>query len=190
MLNREGIGTVYMGYFVPSEYEVVLISVPCLVIINTKIKVAGMHRLGRKAKFTVLYTTFETTAIPASWSKLVNIYDRLVVSCEEIVGSFKRGGTNIPIDIVPLGVDSEDWPILSRTEQPPLYPFRFLMYADGAWDNHRKGYALAYNAFLEEFADDENIELYLKLTEVSDTLLDIEKTAPKNVYFFKQVFFD
>ena len=45
-MQTRGIGEVYLGYFVAHEAEVVT-----------------MHRLARKAKVAIIYTTFETTKV-------------------------------------------------------------------------------------------------------------------------------
>eukprot|EP01090_Pellita_catalonica_P001320 TRINITY_DN11024_c0_g1_i1.p1 TRINITY_DN11024_c0_g1~~TRINITY_DN11024_c0_g1_i1.p1 ORF type:complete len:219 (-),score=30.90 TRINITY_DN11024_c0_g1_i1:398-1054(-) len=60
-----------------------------------------------------------------------------------------------------------------------------MLFADGYWTNHRKNYELVYSAFTHEFSPDENVELYLKLTENSPELVDIERSAPPNVKFFR-----
>jgi len=92
---------------------------------------------------------------------------------------------SIPIEVVPLGIDPEEWPVLTRNEQPPQTPFRFLMYADGEWENHRKGFPLALKAFSEEFGTDSGVELYLKVTSTSEQLWHVEKSLPSNVHIIK-----
>ena len=47
--TQEGLADVYLGYFVPHERDVV-----------------HMHRIARKSKLVFIYTTFETTRVPAS----------------------------------------------------------------------------------------------------------------------------
>mmetsp|Transcript_23649 Transcript_23649/g.38904 ORF Transcript_23649/g.38904 Transcript_23649/m.38904 type:complete len:690 (+) Transcript_23649:52-2121(+) len=163
LIQRAEISDYYLSYVVPHEWET-----------------QQLHRLARKAKIAIIYTTFETTKVPVKWVKYVNRYDKLIVSCEDIRKAFADGGVRIPIDIVPLGVDPLEWPILDKQRQW-IKPFRFLLYADSEWENHRKNYRLVYDTFLKAFKDNTDVELLLKLTREDKTPPDIDDPLPQNV---------
>ncbi|KAL6053471.1 hypothetical protein QOT17_017966 [Balamuthia mandrillaris] len=168
LVERTETSDTYLGYFVPHEVDV-----------------NRIHPLARKAKVAVIYTTFETTKVPSKWPRIVNLYDKLLVSCPDIQKAFADGGVNIPIDIIPLGVDTTDWPLLPRSIG---MPFRFLLFADSAWSNHRKNYPLVYEAFVKEFAQTpqemEQVELWIKITKKDDAFKELEPHIPPNLKVF------
>eukprot|EP00741_Cyanophora_paradoxa_P020874 tig00021318_g20152.t1 len=148
---------------------------------------AAVPRPLRKARRRVLLAAWETTRVPAAWPRAINRdgYDALAVPSEEAAEAFRRGGVKVPVHVVPLGVDPAAWPEpLPEGARPADGPFRFLMVADGSWTNHRKGYGLAYEAFLEAFAGRDDVELLLKVShgERGDhEFRKIRRSLPPNV---------
>jgi glycosyltransferase involved in cell wall biosynthesis len=194
MVNTPGVGRYYLGYFVPHEDDY-----------------RHIHWQARKAAYAIVYTTFEATGVPRTWPGLINRYDKLVVSCEEIAKAFAAGGVKIPIEIIPLGISVTQWPFLkrnwnilgsnhapealseaevsdsSRPKRPLIpTPFRFLMYADGSWNNHRKNYDLVFKAFMKAFPEhqyEKTVELWIKVTSEDRFIMHLNGTKPGNIQF-------
>eukprot|EP01090_Pellita_catalonica_P000288 TRINITY_DN10191_c0_g1_i1.p1 TRINITY_DN10191_c0_g1~~TRINITY_DN10191_c0_g1_i1.p1 ORF type:complete len:685 (-),score=84.19 TRINITY_DN10191_c0_g1_i1:200-2254(-) len=165
LLKRTELSDIYLGYYVPHEAEV-----------------RSVHRLARKAKMSFIYTTFETTRVPSSWPAIVNAFDKLLVSCPDIKDSFENTGVTIPVDIVPLGVDTTDWPVVTRDHDGQ--PFRFLLIADSAWGNDRKNYPLAYKAFTSEFSEEDDVQLAIKISRMDSAFHNLEDELPSNVVVY------
>lgn len=63
----------------------------------------------KNSKYTIGYSMFESTRIPSTWIRGCNSVDRIFVPVAGNVEGFRSSGVkeNIPIDIVPIGVDTD-----------------------------------------------------------------------------------
>eukprot|EP00301_Raphidiophrys_heterophryoidea_P011759 c17951_g1_i1.p1 GENE.c17951_g1_i1~~c17951_g1_i1.p1 ORF type:complete len:714 (+),score=135.49 c17951_g1_i1:17-2158(+) len=164
------VSDVYLGYFVPHERDV-----------------AAIHPHARKAKVRLLYTTFETTHPPVRWLELAARYDRILVSCDFMKQTFENQGLNVPIGVVPLGVNVDRWPHLPNRDWSDTAPFTFLLAADGRWASPRKNYQLVLDAFLRAFPEPDgpvNAHLIIKVTDTDDDVANVTKHIPRHVQIF------
>jgi glycosyltransferase involved in cell wall biosynthesis len=106
---------------------------------------------------TIAYTMFETTATPLPWTAPMNLCRRILTPCQTSADSFRARGVTVPIHVVPLGVNPENWPVVDRSGRDG--PFTFLM-AGGL--THRKNPTTAVRAFLCAFPNGEDVRLVLK----------------------------
>lgn len=105
------------------------------------------RRLG--STVNIGYTMFEASRIPDSWVRFCNIMDRLIVPLQENTNIFSSCGVNIPIDVVPIGVDETIFNpehVHSSSFVPEGY--KFLIINDG---QSRKNNEMVVKAFLDEF---------------------------------------
>lgn len=99
----------------------------------------------RKADIYGLFTMFESEVLPAKWIEDVNgTFDFLLVPSNWCRDIFLAGGIQIPIRVIPLGVDPAMFPFLHRPERKT-----FTILWQGFHEQDRKGYALVDRAFEE-----------------------------------------
>lgn len=109
------------------------------------------------SKFNIGYTMFEATKIPPIWINYCNIMDRLFVPCNANIKTFRESGVTVPIDVIPIGVDT-------RLYNPELYEptydfgqtqvknaYKFLILNDG---QPRKNNEMVLKAFKKEFSSE------------------------------------
>lgn len=109
------------------------------------------------SKFNIGYTMFEATKIPPKWINYCNIMDRLFVPCNANIKAFRESGVTVPIDVIPIGVDT-------RLYNPKLYKptydfdqtqaknaYKFLILNDG---QPRKNNEMVLEAFKKEFSSE------------------------------------
>jgi len=112
--------------------------------------------LGRK----VAVTMFESTVLPSGWCETLNMFDAVIVPARFLVQVLIDNGVDVPIHVVPLGVDEA----YKQVERPPRgdRPYTFLALADRGI---RKGWDTAWHAFRSAFGDSEEYKLILKCRE-------------------------
>ena len=123
---------------------------------------AELNDYAKNAKRKYLYTTWETDTPPVLWKDYINLYDKLFVSCSMCEEGFRKIGVDIPISIVPLGVNESLWPYKKRSLTNR--PLRFLVFVNAHWSNPRKNISMAFQAFKEAFGTRDDVELWLKVT--------------------------
>lgn len=103
-------------------------------------------------------TMFEASKLPRDWTALINnCCDEVVVPCDWNVKLFRDNCVRVPVHVARWGVDAEEFPILDRRDHIGL-PYTFLW--SGTADR-RKGWDVAYLAFIEAFGHDLNVRLIL-----------------------------
>jgi glycosyltransferase involved in cell wall biosynthesis len=103
------------------------------------------------------FTMFETTEIPRGWDRLINRYvERLVVPTRWNRDVFARCGVRVPIDVVPLGIEPDEWPLIERSVDRP-----FTFFVSGLL-HRRKGADIALEAFRRAFPLSADVRLVLK----------------------------
>jgi glycosyltransferase involved in cell wall biosynthesis/GT2 family glycosyltransferase len=105
----------------------------------------------------LIYTMFESTTIPAEWNSYLELADKVFVPSKFCQKAFLTRG--IKSEVIPLGYDDK---IFTYKEKKPGKPFTFLHFNSF---NTRKGWDIVFNAFTEEFGDDENVKMILKTTK-------------------------
>lgn len=109
--------------------------------------------LKTSSKFNIGYTMFEATKIPPVWIDYCNMMDRLFVPCNANIEAFRSSGVTVPIDVIPIGVDTK---LYDPELYEPSYDFglnikntyKFLIINDG---QPRKNNDMVIRAFSEEF---------------------------------------
>lgn len=119
-----------------------------------------------KAERVVAFTMFEATRMPTGWVDLINAHAHAcLVPCQWCADIFRQNGVSVPISVVRLGINPEDyWPIAHVVT--PLgaidRPYTFLW--TGTPDR-RKGWDIAYRAFIKAFGHDRRVRLHLHFRE-------------------------
>jgi glycosyltransferase involved in cell wall biosynthesis len=102
----------------------------------------------------LLFTMFESTSIDPAWLPYLELADKIVVPshfCQEAFAS--RG---VKTEVVPLGYNTDNFYYQEKEDDGV---FTFTMY--NAFDM-RKGWDIAFGAFVEEFGNQEDVRLVLK----------------------------
>ena len=113
------------------------------------------------ARVRALYTMWESTEVPKgerAWGPHLERADLVLVPAEFSRRVFLDAAPNADVRVVPLGLDRDAWPFMQR-ERREGAPFVFLMVGDLS---RRKGWVLAYQAFMRAFGDDPHVHLVLK----------------------------
>lgn len=106
------------------------------------------------------YTMYECTAIPDWWAARINdTCEHLIVPHEWMVDVFYNGGVKktLPIHVVGLGIDPDEFPVIER--RGAKRPYTFLALGDRGM---RKGHGLVWQAFYKAFGDNPNVRLLIK----------------------------
>jgi glycosyltransferase involved in cell wall biosynthesis len=132
-------------------------------------------------KVKIGFTMWETDKIPVKdvfWGggdaiNIINQLDRLFVPCEFNKELFEEAGVKIPIDVVNLGYQQEEYSLLDR---PKRKTFTFLMLGTLT---QRKNVGSVTSAFLSLFKGNMDVRLILKTQ--GGTLIHIEWPDDKNI---------
>lgn len=118
---------------------------------------------GLSADIRVIIFFWEESSVPhATISVLNENFDAILVAAEFVATSLRNSGCNKPIFVIPLGVDHLiDYaePLMPLQPVAPGKPFRFL-HVSSVFD--RKGPEFLLQAFIQEFNENDNVELYIK----------------------------
>lgn len=113
------------------------------------------------------YTMWESSQMPTgmnAWGPFLDGADVVVVPCEHNARLVRQVVKRARVEVVPLGLDAADWPLLDRTRQPDQ-PFVFLL---SGQISYRKGWMQAYDAFKRAFGDRSDVRLVIKTSGRSD----------------------
>ena len=121
--------------------------------------------------YKVGWTMMEVDGVNAQWVYACNAMDEVWVPTLWQARFFAESGVVVPIYVVPLGVDE-------RMFSPTVYPARVLgsgrdevgkgpgretfRFLGVGWWQLRKRWDILVRAFLDEFKDDDNVELVIK----------------------------
>lgn len=137
---------------------------------NYPYTIFGMHTDVR-----LVYSMFESTKLPADWIEPLREANEVIVPSKFCQVTFAKAG--IPSTVVPLGYDDDTFTFIERSVPAKGEPFTFIHYDSF---NIRKGFTEVFNAFTEEFTDDEPVRLILK-TVHQRTPLPVMKSAYPNI---------
>jgi len=120
------------------------------------IKNSGVYKIG--------FTEFEATEMPETWVNYCNMADELWVPTEWDRKKFVKGGVNVPIYIIPQGIDPDYFhPEYAPMTTDAKETFKFLINA--AWFP-RKNLRNMITAFQSEFRKGEDVCLILKTMDL------------------------
>jgi glycosyltransferase involved in cell wall biosynthesis len=104
------------------------------------------------------FGNFEAFGVPfGNWTEHINRHaERLVVPCRHNAEVFKNCGVDLPITVIPYGLDTDIWPFVERPERDT---FTVVQYGDLT---SRKGPMEAVAAFQRAFPTERNVRLVLK----------------------------
>lgn len=108
-------------------------------------------------KYKIAFTMFETSKVPEGWVNCLNtLCDLVVVPSEFCKRTFIGSGVRKHIEVVPLGIDLNNYAEIKR---PDREPFTFLTLANM---DERKNFRLALSAFYDQFKGDTSVRLIIK----------------------------
>lgn len=117
-------------------------------------------------KYRFGFTMFETDRLPAakSWAgptsnaaDSCNVLTRLFVPCEHNRQLFIDTGVTVPIDVVPLGINTDLYPLIERSKENDVFTFLQL----GSL-SVRKNPGAVIAAFISLFANNPKVRLVIK----------------------------
>ena len=107
------------------------------------------------------FTMFESTRLPSGRIADMQGAERILVPCPWCVETFREEGVQQPIDVVPWGIDPDDYFPLDRDDTRGPYTFLWSGTPD-----YRKGWDLAYRAFSAAFGERDDAHLILHFREL------------------------
>lgn len=119
--------------------------------------------------YRILYTMFEADRWPVDWVSACNCANQVWVPSTFCKETLLASGCESPVEIVPLGVDTDVYYSESKGGESETFTIGFAGAA-----SMRKGFDLAVQAFTEEFGADEPVRFAVR----SAHLLDL--TVPKD----------
>ncbi len=130
-----------------------------------------------EAVYNVGRTVFETDRLSAEWVSRCNLMDEVWVLTEFNAESFRKSGVNVPLFIVPAGIDSNFY----RPGFPPVYipgrrGFAFLSVFQWAF---RKGWDVLLKAWADAFSPGDDVCLIVRSVHEKGTGPNVE-TRIKN----------
>lgn len=118
---------------------------------------------GEPHQYLIGYTPWESSVIPAGWRDIFNRRDEVWTTstyCKEVYEDF---GVETPILVVPHGIDSSHYQIVSDRELNDTFVFLHI-----GGPTERKGGQKVIDAFLDLFEGDKSAHLIMKSTGASE----------------------
>ncbi len=125
-------------------------------------------------KYKIGYTMLETTGIPKEWVKQANQMDEVWVPSKFNVDTFKNSGVQVPIYVMPLGIDPDYYNIKIKSYKKHT-KYTFLSVFE--W-GERKAPEILLNAYAKAFKKKDEVILLCKIFN-KDGSIDIEKEIKK-----------
>lgn len=113
-----------------------------------------------EGKLNIGYTAWESTEISPSWVANMNRMDEIWAPCQANIDWYKAAGVDVPMKVLPHGINPEHWPIRDMQAPPSSDTVYRFLHIGG--DAPRKGALMVYDAFKNVFGDDEDVYLTLK----------------------------
>lgn len=126
-------------------------------------------------KKTAVFTMFEATRLPANAVQMLNLAKVVIVPSQWNADTFSAAGVNVPIRVVPLGVDSSFYSSITR-----YHGDRVIFGCGGRTDGPgaRKSILDVTWAFLKAFPRDQSVRLQFKQ---SPGCADVEKYGDRRI---------
>lgn len=115
------------------------------------------------ASTRVLFTMWESSQVPTEnnpWAPELERADLILTPCEYSRRVLSAAVPGLPIEVVPLALEPEMWPLYDRRDRSERRPFVFLMVGD---ISYRKGWDAAYQAFWNAFGNRTDVQLVVKV---------------------------
>lgn len=137
---------------------------------RTKPKVLIYHRppntlnfqLARKKyDYILLNTVWETTQIPNHWFPSINQFDAVCVPSVQNKVALRKSGVNVPIFLVPHGVNTRAFTPANKKTPLPILPGTFVFVSAFTFQ-HRKNPETLLRAYWEEFSAKDRVALVIK----------------------------
>jgi len=132
----------------------------------------GLNLFSNSGRYRIGYTTCEVDGIPENWVRVLNEMDEVWTTSKFTKWAFKRSGVKKPIYIIPEGVDPNYFhlniepfnykELIGPDGQPYAFEGKFKFISNFAW-GRRKGVEELFKAFRQEFSEDEDVCLILKV---------------------------
>ncbi len=125
-------------------------------------------------KYKIGYTMLETTGIPKEWVRQANQMDEVWVPSKFNVDTFRNSGVQVPIYVMPLGIDPDYYNIKIKSYKKHT-KYTFLSVFE--W-GERKAPEILLNAYAKAFNQKDEVILLCKIFN-KDGSIDIEKEIKK-----------
>ncbi|MFW6016472.1 MAG: glycosyltransferase, partial [bacterium] len=143
-------------------------------------------RVQKKNK-NIGFATFETYNPPYKWIDVLNKNDALITPSKFNYNIFAHSKLKKPLYYIPHCIDFEVYKDVKPLFKNDKFKFLFM----GRW-KERKGYKMLVEAFLEEFNEKDEVELYIKTDKIDKAKAYIHKIKKdyKNSKGFASIFFE
>jgi len=132
----------------------------------------GLNLFSNSGRYRIGYTTCEVDGIPENWVRVLNEMDEVWTTSKFTKWAFERSGVKKPIYIIPEGVDPNYFhpniepftykELIGPDGQSYAFEGKFKFISNFAW-GRRKGVEELFKAFRQEFSEDEEVCLILKV---------------------------
>jgi glycosyltransferase involved in cell wall biosynthesis len=140
-----------------SKYDIAIYT-DLIATINDKGKINSKLNLIKNSDIKIAVSMLECAPIPEVWvNKLNNIFDYIIVPCKWVEETYLKSGVTKPIIVIPLIVEE------SKNQKINLKKDRFRFGCIGGFGEDKNLHKVA-QAFAEEFGNDKNYELILKIS--------------------------
>lgn len=131
--------------------------------------------ISMRSDVRLIYTMFESNKLPEEWADYLNMADEVLVPSKWCQDVFAKSG--VKSTVVPLGYNDRTFTFIDRTVPVESgTPFTFLHYDSF---NLRKGWAEVFQAFTEEFSQDDSVRLILKTAQNAVTIPIMKSVYPQ-----------
>ena len=141
-------------------------------------------------KYKIGYTMLETTGIPKEWVRQANMMDEVWVPSQFNVETFRNSGVNVPIHIIPLGIDPNYFnPKIKSYKKHSKYTFLSIF----EW-GERKAPEVLLKAYSRAFKKTDDVLLLCKVfnndksvnvnTQIQN--LNLPADGPEIVFLYNQ----
>ena len=145
-------------------------------------------------KYKIGFTMLETTGIPAEWVRQCNMMNEVWVPSHFNVETFKNSGVNVPIHVIPLGIDPNYYnPLITSYKKHKKYTFLSVF----EW-GERKAPDILLKAYSKAFMKIEDVVLVCKVINNDGSInideeirkLNLPEDGPEIIFLYNTKFAD
>ena len=111
---------------------------------------------GNKNQYLVGYTPWESTKVPDFWNVMMNTRDLIWTTSNACKEWYQNDGVMPNIEVVPHGIDPNEWPLIERNLDGP---FTFVHMGEPA---DRKNGQMVFDAYRKVFSRKKDVNLLFK----------------------------
>jgi glycosyltransferase involved in cell wall biosynthesis len=162
-----------LGRVIIFENALPLKSTPLIAFLHKKID-----------KIRIAYSMIESTAIPEGWVYQINhAFDAVVVPDPFLVDVYRNSGVNIPIFVIPLGLDLESF-LSESLKEKSHEPFVFANFSSY---EARKNHIAVIKGFYKAFGNDPSVKLWINGRRSNENIFrnleeEVERLGINNVF--------